>query len=231
MHLGRTYGWLIAAIFATALVMGIALTGCGGGNGSGGLPSGRATIEQVNRGRYLVTSLGCSDCHNRGKDDPNDPNWLAGFIGQAGDQGEGAFQIGPFATYATNLTPDAATGIGMHSDRQIFNALKYGLDPMATPDVVITSTTPGQGNFPAQPHYLAPPMPWPSYRHLSDDDLWAIVAYLKHGIKPVKNNVPSSQGPPDFWASAYTADKVGPWTLPAYPAAGEAFSPNGGGSG
>jgi len=41
-----------------------------------------------------------------------------------------------------------------------YNALKFGLDPGATPDAVITSTTPGTGNFPATPHYLAPPMPW-----------------------------------------------------------------------
>src|SRR4029453_9009567 len=106
-------------------------------------------------------------------------------------------------------------------DRQVYNALKFGLDPEDTPDVTITSTTPGQGNFPTQPHYLAPPMPWPTFRHMSDDDLWAIVAYIKHGIKGVTNTVPNSQGPPDFWASSYTDAAVGPANLPAYPAGNE----------
>src|SRR5947209_381402 len=99
-------------------------------------------------------------------------------------------------TYPSNLTPDVATGIGAHTDRQIYNALRFGLDPEDTPDVTITSTTPGQGNFPATPHYLAPPMPWSSFRHHSDENLCPMVAYLKHGIKPFANSVPDSQGPP-----------------------------------
>jgi len=187
-----------------------------------GLPNGPASADQVQHGRYIVTSNGCVACHGQDVDDPNNPNWLAGFL-TGGTSGK--FQIGPFTTYAKNLTPDVNTGIGMFSDRQIFNALRYGLDPDATPDVVITSTVPGQGNFPATPHYLAPPMPWPSIRNMSDDDLWAIVAYLKHGIKPVSNAVPDSQDPPDFWASNYTPDKIGPYPLPAYPAANETFTP------
>jgi hypothetical protein len=187
-----------------------------------GLPNGPATSDQVLHGRYIVTSNGCIDCHSQGIDDPNNPNWLAGFV-TGGTTG--SFQIGPFKTYAKNLTPDVATGIGMHTERQIFNALRYGLAPDDTPDGVITSTVPGQGNFPATPHYLAPPMPWPAIRNMSDDDLWAIVAYLKHGIKPVSNAVPDSQAPPDFWASSYTPNKIGPYPLPAYPAGNETFTP------
>jgi len=209
-------------------VLGLTVAGCGGSSdngGTSGLPGGRATSAQVTRGRQLVTTSGCIDCHNRGKNDPTDTNWMAGYIGAAGGQGPGTFNIGPFQTYAANLTPDTTTGIGKYTDRQIYNALKFGLDPADTPDVVITSTTPGQGNFPANPHYLAPPMPWPSARHLSDDDLWSIVAYVKHGIKPVSNTVPDSQGPPDFWASSYTPDKIGPVDFPAYPTGNEQFNP------
>jgi hypothetical protein len=91
--------------------------------------------------------------------------------------------------------------------------------------MVITSNVPGQGNFPATPHYLAPPMPWPSFRHLPDDTLWAIIAYVKHGIKPVTNKVTDSQGPPDFWADSYTPGLIGPFPLPAYPAGNEEFLP------
>jgi hypothetical protein len=187
-----------------------------------GLPNGPVTADQILRGRQLVASSGCSDCHNRGVNNPNDPNWLAGYVPKAPGL---PFQIGPFKTYPANLTPDATTGIGKHSDRQIFNALRYGLDPEETPNVAITSAVPGQGSFPAAPEYLAPPMPWPAFRHNSDEDLWAIVAYLKHGIKPVNNTVPASDGPPDHWASSYTPDRIGPYPFPAYPAANEAFRP------
>jgi hypothetical protein len=173
----------------------------------------------------LVTTSGCTDCHNRGVNNPADAHWMAGYIGPAGGQGQGTFQIGPFQTYAANLTPDTATGLGNVTARQVFNALRFGLDPKETPDVTITSTTPGVGNFPAQPHYLAPPMPWPATRHMSDDDTWALVAYLKHGIKAVANAVPDSQGPPDNWASSYTDAAVGPANLPPFPTSNEQFNP------
>src|SRR5690349_19837393 len=35
-----------------------------------GLPSGDATPTQIQHGRYEVISSGCSDCHNRGTNDP-----------------------------------------------------------------------------------------------------------------------------------------------------------------
>jgi mono/diheme cytochrome c family protein len=186
------------------------------------LPSGTASLEQVLRGRQLVIQSNCANCHNRGKNDPNDPAWLAGVLPNVAS---GSFTIGTLKTYSANLTPDAQTGLGEHTDRQIFNALRFGLDPEDTPDVVITGNTPGQGNFPADPHYLAPPMPWPVIRNMSDEDLWAIVAYLKHGIKPVANKVTSSEAPADHWASSYTADKIGPYPLPPYPAGNEELKP------
>ena len=213
------------ALGATAMLAFAAFTGCGGSDSSSssnsGLPTAKASQAQVLRGRAIVTTFGCVDCHAQGVNNPASATWMAGYI-KGGTQG--VFQIGPFATYAANLTPDA-TGIGNLTDQQIYNALKYGLDPGVTPAAVISGTTPGQGNFSATPHFLAPPMPWTSTRHLSDDDLWSIVAYLKHGIKPVANTVPDSQGPPDFWASSYTPDKVGPYPLLGYPAASEQFTP------
>jgi hypothetical protein len=99
--------------------------------------------------------------------------------------------------------------------------LRYGLRPGETPDVTITSTVPGQGNFPQNPKYLAPPMPWIAFRHLPDEDIRAIIAYLKHGVRPVSNRVPDSEGPPDFWASEYTPDKIGTWPAPPFPTARE----------
>lgn len=220
--MGRKLGLL--ALPTTALAGLLVAVGCGssGSSSNNGLPNTTATLAQVSHGRDLVVSLGCSDCHNRGKDDPSDPKWLAGFV-TGGTQG--VYQIGPFTTYAANLTPDVTTGLGGVSDRQVFNALRYGLDPMESPDLLITGTVPGVGNFPASPHYLAPPMPWTAFRHLSDDDTWAIVAYIKHGINAVSNDVPDSAGPPDHWASSYTDAAIGPKTFPPYPTGNEVFHP------
>jgi Cytochrome c. len=179
--------------------------------------------EQVLRGRLLTVSHACGGCHGGGAN-PAAEGWLAGMP----NPGE-EFLIGPcatkpgatpcFRTRARNLTPDNTTGMGRFSERQIFNALRYGLRPGETPDVEITSTVPGQGNFPDNPKYLAPPMPWPEWRHMTDQELWDIAAYLKHGVKPVRNRVPDSDGPEDFWASEYTPDKIGTYPLPAFPTA------------
>ena len=108
------------------------------------------------------------------------------------------------------------TGLGRFSERQIFNAIRYGLRPGETPDVEITSTTPGQGNFPMTPKYLAPPMPWVAFRHMSDTGIWAIAAYLKRGLKASSNRVADSEGPPDFWATLY-GQFAGPSIPPAFP--------------
>jgi hypothetical protein len=181
---------------------------------------GQGTDAQVARGRYLVIEHGCGDCHSGGVPSPLADGWLSGLRDPAA-----AFQIGPFKTRPRNLTPDNATGLGRFSERQIFNALRYGLRPGETPDVEITSNVPGQGNFPLRPKYLAPPMPWIAYRHMSDQDLFAIVSYLKQGVKPVSHRVEDSDGPPDFWAGTYTVDKIGPYPAPAFPAPTEKAPP------
>jgi mono/diheme cytochrome c family protein len=158
---------------------------------------------------------GCGDCHG-GIGNPAADGWLSGMRTPLQE-----YQVGPFKTRARNLTPDNTTGLGRFSERQIFNALRYGLRPGETPDVEITSTTPGQGNFPRNPKYLAPPMPWPSFRYMSDQELRDIAAYLKRGLKPVSNKVADSEGPPDFWASEYTPAKIGTYPPPAFPTANE----------
>ncbi|MGH7720201.1 MAG: hypothetical protein ACREON_15335 [Gemmatimonadaceae bacterium] len=178
--------------------------------------SGTSRVDdQVVRGRSLVIRHGCGDCHGGGSD-PAASGWLAGM--RAAEQ---EFPMGPFKTRPRNLTPDNTTGLGRFSERQLFNALRYGLRPGETPDAEITSTVPGQGNFPQHPKYLAPPMPWPAFRHMPDDELWAIAAYLKRGVKPVRNRVPDSEGPPDFWVAAYAAEKIGPYPARPYPTANE----------
>jgi hypothetical protein len=173
---------------------------------------------QILVGRQLVMDHGCADCHSTGVPTADSPGYMAG-VGD--DTAQNAFRIGPFITRPKNLTPDVATGTGSFTERQIFNALRYGLRPEETPDAEITSHTPGQGNFPAHPHYLAPPMPWTAFRYMKDDQLRAIASYIKNGLKPVKHKVKDSDGPPDFWASIYTVDQIGPWPAVKYPAVNE----------
>ena len=176
----------------------------------------QAQQNQIALGRHLVISHACGECHGGG-DNPAAPGWLDGMRDTILQQ----FRIGPFVTRAKNLTPDVATGTGSFTERQIFNALRYGLRPEETPDVEITSTVPGQGNFPLHPHYLAEPMPWMSWRNMSNEDLYAIAAYLKRGVKPVRHQVQDSDGPPDFWAGEYTVQKIGPYPAASYPTANE----------
>jgi mono/diheme cytochrome c family protein len=216
-------GWWIKGIRLLVVV-----TGCL----AAGAVSMRAVAQRapqsdnaVERGRLLVLQHACSECHG-GNDNPAAEGWLAGMRGP-----EQEFTIGPCAfkpdatpcwkTRARNLTPENLTGLGRFSERQIFNALRFGLRPGETPDLEITSATPGRGNFPAVPKYLAPPMPWPAWRHMSDQQLWDIAAYLKRGLKPVSNKVPDSEGPPDFWASIYTVEKIGSYPAVAFPTANE----------
>ena len=182
--------------------------------------------EQILLGRQLVLTHDCGGCHG-GQNNPAHKGWLAGLQSPTEPFHVGACTLeNPTAkpcyiTRPRNLTPDNMTGIGRFSERQIFNALRYGLRMEDTPDVEIASTTPGQGNFPVNPHYLAPPMPWPSWRQMTDQELWAIAAYLKHGVKPVSNRVEDSEGPPDFWAEVYARRDIGPRPAYSFPTANE----------
>ena len=212
-------GWTVIPLIT---LLGTAATR-GGRQGDGQPPAARHA--QVLRGRILTINHGCADCHGGGPN-PAADGFLAGMRSP-----EMEFPIGPcaqtpgatpcFRTRPRNLTPDNATGIGRFTERQLFNALRYGLRPGETPDVQITGTTPGKGNFPETPKYLAPPMPWPAFRHMSDQELRDIVAYLKYGVQPVSNKVADSEGPPDFWASEYTVAKIGAYPAPPFPTAKE----------
>ncbi len=186
----------------------------------GSMQTGQAAQDQILRGRAVVINHDCGGCHGGGGN-PGAFGWLDGVR----DTVNQVFHIGPFTTRPKNITPDNTTGIGRFSERQIFNALRYGLRPEETADVEITSIVPGQGNFPLHPHYLAVPMPWPSWRHMPDQDLWAIAAYLKNGVKPSNHKVQDSDGPPDFWAGEYTVEKIGPYPGLPYPTANEKGGP------
>jgi len=229
-------GSLRPLVMVLGLGVFVSLSACaasddGAMDGEGGAmaamdPAANASVE---RGRQGVLTHACGDCHG-GFDNPDSPAWLAGVMMPIQ---EFAIPMNPmeptfsyplneadpsyFLTRPRNLTPDNETGIGRFTERQIFNALRYGLRPEETPDVEITSRVPGQGNFPAVPRYLAPPMPWPVFRHMTDQELWDIAAYLKRGVRPVQNRVAESEGPPDFWAGFYADPMAGYGSYPARP--------------
>lgn len=106
---------------------------------------------QVNRGAYIVETLGhCGECHN-GRNLLGDTRMAAALRG------------GPIQNwYAPNITSDVHDGIGKYSDQQLFQFLKTGVSP-------------GMG-------VAAGPMAetiHDSLKKMTDDDIHAIVAYLK----------------------------------------------------
>lgn len=125
----------------------------------------------VERGKYLVTIAGCTDCHTPGYflGKPDKTRFLGGS--------EVGFELPGLGTfYGPNLTPDKETGIGSWTSAQVLAALQTG----ARPD----------GRL------LAPIMPWHAYASLSQSDASAIVTFLR-SLPPVKNKVPGPFGPTD----------------------------------
>ncbi len=122
----------------------------------------------VERGQYLVTVMGCTDCHTPGHflGQPD----MARFLGGS-DVGFEIPGLGTF--YGRNLTPDP-TGLGSWSEDQIVAAIRTGVRPDG--------------------RQLAPSMPWMGYAALTDDDAMAIASYLKT-LPAVANDVPGPFGP------------------------------------
>jgi hypothetical protein len=82
---------------------------------------------------------------------------------------------GPWGTsFARNLTPDNATGIGRWSEQDFIKVLRTGIRLNGEP--------------------LRPPMPWEWHSQLTDDDLRAMFAYLR-SIPPISNEVPEDLPP------------------------------------
>jgi mono/diheme cytochrome c family protein len=126
---------------------------------------------QIQRGKYLVSISGCSDCHTPGGmlGQPDMARYLGGSDVGFAIPGVGIY-LGP------NLTPDKDTGLGAWSNDQIIAALRTGKRP--------------DGRM------LSELMPFPSFAHLTDEDAQAIAAFLK-SLPPVKNKVPGPFGPND----------------------------------
>ena len=91
--------------------------------------------------------------------------------------------VGPWGiSYAANLTPDSATGIGAWSEATFMNTIRSGKHL-------------GNGRD------ILPPMPWPFVAKLTDEDMKSVYTYLM-SLPPVSNKVPAPVSPPDVMKMA-----------------------------
>ena len=136
---GKRALWSAAAFAGILAVAGfVTRRGDAAGESPRSVPAD-STMDKVLQGRYLVISHDCNGCH--GGVDPNSAGWLTGVTDSVQIFKVGACNyVQPdlqpcFVTRPRNLTPDNTTGLGRYSERQIFNALRYGLKMEDTPDV------------------------------------------------------------------------------------------------
>jgi len=119
---------------------------------------GAAQAQPTEKGEYLARTANCVACHSIA-----DGPAFAGGLKMGTPLG---------AIYATNITPDAETGIGSYTLADFDRALRRGVAKDG--------------------HHLYPAMPYPSYAKLSDEDVSALYDYFMKSVKPVRQpNRPS----------------------------------------
>ena len=131
--------------------------------------------DAIDRGEYLVEVLGCGSCHTDGSFDgaPDMTRPLAGS--NTGIAWTSPLEVEfPGIVYPPNITPDEKTGVGAWSDRQLADAIRAGIGRHGGRRIVT--------------------MPWQGYARITDDDVDAIVTYLR-SIKPIRNRVPGPVEP------------------------------------
>lgn len=173
-----------ALVAVTTLCLSCAAPEGGGGRGSAG-PS-------IERGKYLVAAIGCSDCHTPFRMTPSgpQPDVSRAFSGHPAEMDlppapppQGPWLLAGVATntafagpwgisYATNITPDEETGLGVYTEASFITAMRTGKHL-------------GTGRP------ILPPMPWAAYAHMTDEDLKSVFAYLKT-LPPIRNAVPQA---------------------------------------
>ncbi len=127
-----------------------------------------STPARLERGKYLTENvMGCFYCHS-------ERDWqAAGAPVMEAKKGGGApFSGGPGDIHAPNISPDKETGVGTWSDDELARGIREGVS--------------------RDGHALFPIMPYMNYRQMSDEDLAAIIVYLR-SIPPVRNPVPKSK--------------------------------------
>lgn len=148
------------------------------------------------RGKYIVSAMGCNDCHTPWKMGPDGPapdleRMLSGhpaslvmppppklppgpWIGSFG--ATNTAWAGPWGvSFTANLTPDPETGLGRWTEDNFIQAIRTGRHM-------------GKGRP------ILPPMPIQAIVNFTDDDLRAIFAYLRT-LKPIQNRVPEPVAP------------------------------------
>jgi cytochrome c oxidase cbb3-type subunit 2 len=126
----------------------------------------------LERGRYLVTTMGCEFCHSPVREDGS----IIEELRMAGGQRWDLYPFDDVVSY--NLTSDKETGLGEWTDDQIKTFLTRGIRRNGT-------------------RMIPYPMPWPAFAHLKEDDLNAIVAYLRT-LEPIHNKIPDPKSPNIF---------------------------------
>jgi mono/diheme cytochrome c family protein len=131
-------------------------------------------------GRYLVLTTDCAGCHTtQGPKGPRPDMFLAGGL---------TFTTNTHgAAVSRNLTPDRETGLGGRSDEEIRMVLRSGA-------------------FHTGRSISSRAMPWPGYSSWTDEDVHAVLTYLRH-IKPVRHAIPDP-GPGRADATAPNATMV-----------------------
>jgi mono/diheme cytochrome c family protein len=129
------------------------------------------TPERIARGKHLFQNvMDCDGCHSQ-----HDESRFGRPVIEAG-RGQG-FVFPPEAglpgtVVASNITPDRATGIGAWTHGEKIRAIREGI---------------GRDG-----HVLFPMMPYPNYRLMSDEDVYAVVAYL-NSLPAVRNPLPATR--------------------------------------
>ncbi len=122
-------------------------------------PAERALAE---RGRYLVVTNSCFGCHQTPTPQgPDFGRYLAGGV---------QFRTHDGTYVSRNLTPDADTGLARRTDDEVKRVLRSGVFP----DGHVVS-------------YRL--MPWGSFTSWTEEDLHAVVVYLRH-LKAVRHPTP-----------------------------------------
>jgi mono/diheme cytochrome c family protein len=115
------------------------------------------------RGDYLANGIvACGNCHSSRTPEGE-------FIEGMEFAGNYVIDDPAFSAYAPNITPDIRTGVGSWTDEELIRAIREGIRPDG--------------------RVLGPPMAFQLYRKISDNDIRAIVAYMR-SVPAVENEVP-----------------------------------------
>jgi mono/diheme cytochrome c family protein len=127
------------------------------------------TPERLKRGEYLANHVtGCMDCHGK-RDWTKFSGPLVPGYGAKGGEKFGKEMGFPGNIYAKNITP---ANIGNWTDGELIRAITQGV------------TKDDQALFPL--------MPYMGFNHLTKEDLYSIVAYIR-SLEPMENNVPDTE--------------------------------------